>query len=118
MNSDPKVNFDNLENAFASKSDAEINQAYLLFRAIAIPTLVKYGGKLAEFALEYHLPVKGLIRSTIFQQFLNIFAMIIYLKAQLHLIAYSVNPDCCKRTCNSLFLNPRFTDIGASFLTR
>ncbi len=69
MNSDPKVNFDNLENAFASKSDAEINHAYLLFKAIGIPTLVKYGGKLAELALEYHLPVKGLIRSTIFQQF-------------------------------------------------
>jgi len=69
MNADPKVNFDNLENAFASKTDAEINQAYLLFKAIGMPVLVKYGGKLAELSLEYHLPVKGLIRSTIFQQF-------------------------------------------------
>ncbi len=63
------VSFDNLETAFASKSNTEINKAYWLFKAIGHPSLVKSGSQLAGWALKKHLPVKGLIKATIFQQF-------------------------------------------------
>lgn len=70
MESQPKnVSFDNLENAFASKTNAEIEQAYWLFKAIENPKLVKTGSGLTEWALKYHLPIKGIIKSTIFKQF-------------------------------------------------
>ena len=63
------VSFDNLENAFVSKSNSEINKAYWLFKAIGHPLLVKSGSRIAGWALKKHLPVKGLIKATIFQQF-------------------------------------------------
>jgi proline dehydrogenase len=70
MESQPKnVSFDNLENAFASKTNAEIEQAYWLFKAIENPKLVKTGSGLTEWALKYHLPIKGIIKGTIFKQF-------------------------------------------------
>lgn len=69
MEASPKISFDNLENAFASKSNGEIEQAYWLFKAIGNPTLVKTGSSVAEWALRNHLPVKGMIKGTIFKQF-------------------------------------------------
>jgi proline dehydrogenase len=70
MESHPnKISFDNLENAFASKTNSEIDQAYWLFKAIENPKLVKTGSGLTEWALKYHLPVKGIIKATIFKQF-------------------------------------------------
>lgn len=65
----PNVSFDNLETAFASKSNNEINKAYWLFKAIGHPHLVKTGSQIAGWALKKHLPVKGLIKATIFKQF-------------------------------------------------
>lgn len=65
----PKVSFDNLENAFISRTDQEIKQAYWLFKGMSYPFFVKTGSSLAEFALRYHLPVRRIIRKTIFRQF-------------------------------------------------
>lgn len=61
--------FNNTENAFALKSDAELNRAYLLFKMIGNPSLVKLGTALTNFALGFHLPVEGLIRKTVFDHF-------------------------------------------------
>lgn len=61
--------FNNTENAFALKSDAELNRAYLLFKMIGNPSLVKAGTALTNFALGFHLPVEGLIRKTVFDHF-------------------------------------------------
>ena len=69
METSSKISFDNLENAFASKSNGEIEQAYWLFKAIGNPSLVKTGSSVAEWALRNHLPVKGMIKGTIFKQF-------------------------------------------------
>lgn len=69
MESHPKVSFDNLENSFAFRSDREIQRAYWLFKAISYPALVKVGSNLATASLRYHLPVKGLIKATIFKHF-------------------------------------------------
>lgn len=61
--------FNNTQNAFELKSNAELDRAYFLFKMIANPSLVKLGTKLTNFALGLNLPVEGLIRKTIFDQF-------------------------------------------------
>jgi proline dehydrogenase len=69
MESSPNLSFDNLENAFASKSNQEITQAYWLFKLIGYPRLVALGSSITGKALDWHLPVKGIIKATIFKQF-------------------------------------------------
>lgn len=61
--------FDNTEVAFSLKSNGELKRAKFLFEMIASPTMVKAGTKLTLFALNFHLPVKKLIRSTVFDHF-------------------------------------------------
>lgn len=65
------VSFDNTENAFAYKSDKELNKAHFLFKSMSYGTLVKWGTRLTPWAIKAGLPVKGLIRSTIFPQFVG-----------------------------------------------
>ena len=61
--------FDNTKNAFALKSDSELERAYFLFKMIANEPLVKIGTAVTNFAIKAHLPVEGLIRSTVFDHF-------------------------------------------------
>ncbi|MBR9859459.1 proline dehydrogenase [bacterium] len=63
------LNFDNTEIAFAHKSDNELWKAKKLFQMFSNKFLVHQGPKLANIALSVGLPVKGLIKSTIFHQF-------------------------------------------------
>lgn len=63
------ISFDNTEIAFSSKSDKDLNRAYWLFKVIGNPTMVKLGKPLTNFALAAHLPIKGIIKKTIFKQF-------------------------------------------------
>ena len=55
--------------AFAHKGNAELWRAYWLFRIIGNPLLSKVGGSVTHLALKLRLPIKGLIKSTIFRQF-------------------------------------------------
>ena len=64
-----KLSFDDTEVAFAHKSKADLKKAYRLFQAFSYPSLVNYGPSLANFALSIGIPIKGLIKSTIFHQF-------------------------------------------------
>ena len=61
--------FDNTEIAFTLKSDSELERAYFLFKMISIEPLVKIGTSATKFALNMHLPIEGLIRSTVFDHF-------------------------------------------------
>ncbi len=61
--------FNNTENAFALKSNSELDRAFYLFEMIKRQPLVKVGTVLTKFALKTHLPVEGLIRSTVFDHF-------------------------------------------------
>ena len=61
--------FNNTEVAFALKSDTELERAYFLFKLIDSQPLVKIGTAVTNFALKAHLPVEGLIRSTVFDHF-------------------------------------------------
>ncbi|MCL6295019.1 proline dehydrogenase family protein [Jejuia spongiicola] len=61
--------FENTEIAFALKSDSELERAYFLFKMISIEPLVKIGTAATNFAIKAHLPIEGLIRSTVFDHF-------------------------------------------------
>jgi proline dehydrogenase len=57
--------------AFASKTDAELRKARLIYRLIASPFLVNLGTRLAILGLKLRLPIQGLIRSTVYAQFVG-----------------------------------------------
>ncbi len=63
------ISFDNTEIAFKSKSDSSLKKAYWLFKIIGNPSMVKFGKSATNFALKSGLPIKGLIKKTIFTQF-------------------------------------------------
>ncbi|MDQ3108763.1 MAG: proline dehydrogenase family protein [Bacteroidota bacterium] len=65
------VSFDNTEIAFSGKSDADLRRSFWLFRMIGSPTFVKIGKAMTTFALNLHLPIKGMIKATIFKQFVG-----------------------------------------------
>ncbi|MBT7815209.1 L-proline dehydrogenase [Polaribacter sp. Hel1_33_96] len=61
--------FDNTEIAFSLKSDSQLERAYFLFRMIQNQPMVRIGSAVTNFALKAHLPIEGLIRSTVFDHF-------------------------------------------------
>ena len=63
------LRFDDTEIAFRSKSDADLRRSHLLFRAFGHPWLVKLGTWLLRLSLALHLPVRGLVKRTVFRQF-------------------------------------------------
>lgn len=65
----PTIDFSNTQAAFKYLSDSELKRARLLFQTFNFPFLVKRGPSLAAFALKWNLPVKSLIKNTIFNHF-------------------------------------------------
>lgn len=63
------ISFDNTEIAFKSKSNTDLAKAYWLFKIIGNPKLVKVGKCATNTALNINLPIKGIIKKTIFSQF-------------------------------------------------
>ncbi len=63
------LNFNNTKVAFHLKSDSDLKRAYFLFKMISIGPLVKIGTAATKFALKAHLPVEGVIKSTVFDHF-------------------------------------------------
>ena len=63
------ISFDNTEVAFSSKSNRDLKRAYWLFRIIASPSIVKFGKKATNLALNLRLPISAPIKATIFRQF-------------------------------------------------
>ena len=67
--SELKLNFNDTAIAFSDKSTAELKKKYQLFKLINSPSLTSVGTKLTELAFRLHLPVRGLVKRTIFAQF-------------------------------------------------
>jgi len=63
------ISFNNTEIAFKAKSNGELKRSYWLFTLIGNQTLVKFGAKVTPLAL--NIGFKGLIKSTIFKQFVG-----------------------------------------------
>lgn len=63
------LNFDNTEIAFSSKSMKDLRKAHFLFSAMAKTWLTQIGISMTQFAFRFYLPIKGLVKATIFKQF-------------------------------------------------
>jgi len=63
------LSFENTEIAFRHSSNTDLKRAYWLFRMININFLVKMGPPITNFAMKIGLPIKGVIKATIFKHF-------------------------------------------------
>ena len=68
---EPLISFDNTEFAFQYKSGKQLKKARFLFSSMGKPWLVKLGTRLTPWAIKAGLPIKGIIRKTIFAQFVG-----------------------------------------------
>jgi proline dehydrogenase len=65
------LSFDNTENAFGYKSNEDLQKAHFLFNSMGYQWLVNLGTRLTPWAIKAGLPIKGIIRNTIFKQFVG-----------------------------------------------
>jgi proline dehydrogenase len=65
----PKIDFNNTSIAFHHKTNGDLKKAWWLFNSFNYPFIVNVGPKMADFAFSLHLPIKGMVKSTIFAQF-------------------------------------------------
>src|ERR1044072_5971804 len=71
MDPNPSISFDNTQNAFAYKTDGDLKRARFLFKSMSYAWLVKIGTRITPWAIRSGLPIKGVIRKTIFKQFVG-----------------------------------------------
>jgi proline dehydrogenase len=71
VNTNSEISFENTENAFAYKTNKELKKADFLFSSMGYPWIIQLGTKLTPWAIRSGLPVKGIIRNTIFSQFVG-----------------------------------------------
>jgi proline dehydrogenase len=65
------ISFDNTEVAFSGKTDKDLNRSYWLFKMVSNPSLVNFGKAFTDIAIKLHLPIKAVIKATIFKQFVG-----------------------------------------------
>ncbi len=63
------LSFSNTQAAFKHKNDTDLKKSKFIFSIFKYPLLVNYGPALSAFALKIRLPIKGIIKSTVFGQF-------------------------------------------------
>ena len=64
-----KISFDNTEIAFKAKSTSDLQKSYWLFKLVSNNVLVKLGPTLLKIAFFLRLPIRSIIKKTIFEQF-------------------------------------------------
>lgn len=69
MDKQLSLSFEDTAIAFGHLSDQSLKKADFLFTSVGKPWLVKLGAIATPIAFRLHLPIKGIIRSTIFQHF-------------------------------------------------
>ncbi|MEL6625799.1 MAG: proline dehydrogenase family protein [Bacteroidota bacterium] len=67
----PPIDFTNTELAFQAMSNAKLSRTYWMFRMIDNPFLTKVGPKMLTWAFQIGLPVKGVVKNTIFELFVG-----------------------------------------------
>ncbi|NQZ76112.1 MAG: proline dehydrogenase family protein, partial [Ekhidna sp.] len=68
MQSDP-INFDDTATAFAHRTTGELKNSHFVFSSMSKPWMVKVGTAMTNLSLALRLPVKGIIKKTLFNQF-------------------------------------------------
>lgn len=66
-----QLSFDNTETAFAYKTDKELKSGRWLLKTMHYPLFVAVGTRITPFIMKTGLPVHGIIRKTIFKQFVG-----------------------------------------------
>ena len=61
--------FDNTEIAFKYRTNQELKQAQFLFSSMGSPTITKVGMAVTKWAINWKLPIEGIVKKTIFRQF-------------------------------------------------
>ena len=64
-----RISFDNTEVAFADKTTPELRRALWLFRFIGNTSLIKFSAPFVTTAFKTGLPVKRIVRNTVFRHF-------------------------------------------------
>jgi len=65
----PTIQFNDTETAFSGKTNRELRWEYWLFRLMNNPALTNIFSWLAQFSIRLRLPVKWLIKRTVYKQF-------------------------------------------------
>lgn len=66
---DKNISFDDTAVAFASQSDTALRKKYFVFAAINNQLLTNTGSTLLKKAFDLGLPIEGLVKNTVFEQF-------------------------------------------------
>lgn len=69
MPAKPNISFENLKVAFASKSNAELRKMYLVFAMLNNKFISNLGIALTNIGFKLHLPIKGIMKKTMFGHF-------------------------------------------------
>lgn len=64
-----ELDFQDTATAFADKTDSELKEKYRIFKMLNSPLLNSIGTGITKFCLSLGLPVEGLIKKTIYEQF-------------------------------------------------
>ena len=65
------INFNDTKTAFALKSDAQLRKASWLFKLVASKSLVGLGKKAAGLAMKLRLPIREVVKQTVYDQFVG-----------------------------------------------
>lgn len=65
------VNFEDTKTAFITKSDSQLKKASWLFKLVASEKLVSFGKWSSALAMKVGLPIKGMVKSTVYDQFVG-----------------------------------------------
>lgn len=65
------IDFNDTETAFTIKSDRQLKKAYWLFKLVANRSLVSFGKGVSSLAVKLGLPIKGIVKSTVYDQFVG-----------------------------------------------
>lgn len=68
---EPLINFNDTRIAYQSKSKADLKRARFLYRLLKNPLISSIGQNLMKFSVKIGLPVNGLIKATLYKQFIG-----------------------------------------------
>ena len=71
MNVSMNISLENTQNAFAYKTTADLKKARFLFSAIQSPLVASIATKLTPILMKSGFPINGILRSTVFNQFVG-----------------------------------------------
>ncbi len=63
------LSFNNTKISFSGKTNKDLKRSYWLFKLIGYNWFVSLGKVLTTITLQLHLPIKGIIKATVFKQF-------------------------------------------------